>query len=209
MPLATNKGTLPAYINSPSPCVQHVGVADAQDAAAIPQVCEAQPTVGTRAFRLAEACHSWPARRTALHFARWAASVLADLLHQWLLSSKKGCRRPIRSLSGIVAWCKTMPDLTLRLGSRVLPALGWPCVGSLNSRPAYKSMHGVLTLLKTPDSCSLPAMSMLSCHGGSSVKAGSWWAATQWATPSDMLHVPMEQCSCVISRVKTAHWHGF
>ena len=46
-PLATNKRTQPACINSPSTCVQHVGVADAQDAAAIPQVCEAQPALGT------------------------------------------------------------------------------------------------------------------------------------------------------------------
>ena len=53
--------------SSPSPRIQHVGVADAQDAAAIPQMCEAQPAVGTQAFRQAEACHDWPARCTAPH----------------------------------------------------------------------------------------------------------------------------------------------
>ena len=64
-------------------------------------------------------------------------------------------------------------------------------------------MHGVMAWLKTLDSCSLPAMSMLSCQGGSSVKAGSWWTATQQKMPSNVLHVHME-CSCVTSMAKTA-----
>ena len=81
VPLATGRCSQPACINSPSPCVQHVGVADAQDAAAIPQVCEAQPAVGVQALRHAKACHSLASKAHSSAFVHWAATVLADLLH--------------------------------------------------------------------------------------------------------------------------------